>query len=344
MGTLITSHSLAGATVVCQSGTATAELAARELSRYLWLLTGVSSPLATSFRTDTTVVVLTTDPAQAQRYGAPISTETIGDQGFRLHAFDDGVVIAALSDVGVLYGVYALLEQLGMGFFLGGETFPDAANGQPAILSADLDMLEKPAFAIRGNMLHYNFLCGPTTWGLADYQFYFDQLARIRGNVLLMHWYDGEPGAAYQVAGAYLAGGPTPNSLSRPWGALASLRTSEFSFGSGDYFREEIFSSPLREQATHPLEEIHHTEEMFSEATRYALRLGVKVAAGFEAPRGEPTDSKVAAQFRTRVQQFLHRNPHLSYFALWEHESGGSVGSPLARAWISGRRIVQVAV
>ena len=93
-------------------------------------------------------------------------------------------------------------------------------------------------------MLHYNFLCGCTNWGLADYKFYLDQLARMRMNMLLMRWYDNEPGAAHEVSGEYLTGGRTPNSLSRPWGAIESLRTSQFSFDTGRFFDEEIFTGP----------------------------------------------------------------------------------------------------
>ena len=66
---------------------------------------------------------------------------------------------------------------------------------------------------------------------------------------------------------------------------------------------------------------------MWAEATRYARTAGIYVAAGFEAPRGDPTDDQTVANFRARVRQFLARNPHLSHFALWQHESGGCTGS-----------------
>src|SRR5207237_1258442 len=112
------------------------------------------------------------------------------EQGYHLRAVRKSgqrrVMITAAASVGVLYGVYGLLEEFGMGFYAGGETFPDLPTR--ALISATLDQTAKPAFAVRGNMLHYNFLCGPTAFGLDDYRFYFDQLARQRCNVLLMHW------------------------------------------------------------------------------------------------------------------------------------------------------------
>ncbi|HOS43440.1 MAG TPA: hypothetical protein PK794_07100, partial [Armatimonadota bacterium] len=233
--------------------------------------------------------------------------------------------VGARASAGVLYGVYGLLERLGMGFYAGGDTFP--RRPARAMIPADLDVTARPAFAARGNMLHYNFLCGPTTWGLHDYKFYFDQLARMRANTLLMHWYDGEPGAAYHVDGEYLTGGVTPNSLTKPWGAVAALRTAQFSFGTGEFFDEEIFSSPCGEDMPDLLTEIKRSEAMFRQATRYARGCAVKVAAGFEAPRTDPADPREAAHFQARVRQFLARNPEITHFALWQHESGACVGS-----------------
>ena len=119
------------------------------------------------------------------------------------------LIIAAKKPVGILYGVYGLLEELGMGFYAGGDAFPELPT-QARIASA-FEKHENPVFAVRGNMLHYNFLCGCTNWGLDDYKFYFDQLARMRSNLLLMHWYDCEPGAAFEQNGEYVNGGITPN-------------------------------------------------------------------------------------------------------------------------------------
>ncbi len=319
------SIALAGATLVLpRRAHETLRLAAGELARYLYLLTGEVSPLATDLPQGGVAVVLDKKTAAACGVKAPKA-----EQSYRLAVTQEGkltcLCLAAPEPVGVLYGVYGLLEDLGMGFYAGGDTFPELPA--PASVPADLDRTEAPAFKMRGNMLHYNFLCGPTDWGLADYKFYFDQLARMRCNVLLMHWYDGEPGAAYEVDGEYRTGGVTPNSLTKPWGALESLRTSQFYFDTGRFFDEEIFSSPAGADLPDLLTEIKRSEEMWAEATRYARTAGIYVAAGFEAPRGDPTDEQTVADFRARVRQFLARNPHISHFALWQHESGGCTGS-----------------
>lgn len=317
--------SLAGAAVVrARDADDCICLAAAELSRFLYLLTGVPSPVTEASPASGARLVLSAEnPASAS------GIEPMDRQGYRIcvSGSDDdcGVRICGGSPAGALYGAYRLLEELGMGFYAGGETYPDRPSS--ARLPAHLDLTERPSFRVRGNMLHYNFLCGCTTWGLEDYKFYFDQLARMRCNVLLMHWYDDEPGAAYEWDGEYRAGGRTPNSLAKPWGAQAALRTSQFSFGTGRLFDEEIFSSPAGEDLPDTLTEIKRTEALFSQATAYARSAGIQVAAGFEAPRDDPTDPLAAQRFQSRVQQFLRRNPDITHFALWQHESGGCIGT-----------------
>lgn len=310
---------LQGATIVISPHSEeTTRIAAGELARYLYLLTGIMSKVVTSNPVSGVVINLVFNAA---------SQGTSSEQGYRLKvSASNHLTISAQTAVGLLYGVYGLLEELGMGFYAGGETFPERPTD--ASIPITLDQVASPAFAVRGNMLHYNFICGCTTWGLADYKFYFDQLARMRCNMLLMHWYDWEPTAAYEVDGEYLSGDVTPNTLTKPWGALAALRTSEFSFKTGRYFDEEIFSSPNGEDLPPLLTEIKRTEAMFSQATVYARKLGIGIAAGFEAPsQGDPTDEVTVAHFRARIRQFIRRNPALTHFALWQHESGGCFGS-----------------
>jgi len=327
--------SLAGAKIVLpRRAGETARFAAAELARYLFLLTRKVSPVVSSVPSSGPAVLLGGAPARKAGVGA--DAEQVGDQGYRLAVAGSGrgrrLAIAATTDVGTLYGVYGLLEELGMGFYAGGETFPETPTR--AIVPADLDRCDRPAFRIRGNMLHYNFLCGCTDWRLNDYKFYFDQLARMRCNMLLMHWYDGEPGAAYEVDGEYLTGGGTPNSLTKPWGAVESLRTSQFSFGSGRLFDAEVYTSDAGEDLPDLLTEIKQTERTWAEATRYARTAGIQIAAGFEAPRDDPTAPAARKRFRARVRQFLARNPHITHFALWQHESGACYGTtPPAPGW-----------
>lgn len=334
--------SLAGAGIVLpRKADEAATLAAAELSRYLYLLTGKVSLVSRRLPESGPVVVL--DAQRAASLGVAVKPGELGDEGYRLATVRQGrrrvLCIVAAEPVGILYGVYGLLEELGMGFYAGGDTFPELPT--QAEIPSSLDLCARPAFQVRGNMLHYNFLCGCTDWGLDDYKFYFDQLARMRCNMLLIHWYDQEPTAAYEVNGEYRAGGVTPNALTKPWGAWAALRASEYSFGTGRYFDQEFFTSPMGEDSPDLLTEIKRSEAVFSEATRYARRYGINVAAGFEAPRGDPTDRRTVANFKARIRQFLERNPYSTHFALWQHESGGCFGTQPPPADSAAARLLE---
>jgi len=320
---------------------ATIKTAAMELARFLHLLSGIPSPVVPDLPSRGPAIVL--DPKTANRFSPAGHGSKPHEQSYRVRALRRGrdpvLVICSPSPVGILYGVYAVLEELGMGFYAGGETYPDL----PADISipATLDISASPAFRVRGNMLHYNFLCGCTTWGLDDYRFYFDQLARMRCNMLLMHWYDNEPGAAGHLHGEYFAGGRTPSTLTKPWGATAALRTSQFSFGTSKFFDEEVFTSPAGEDLPDLLTEIKRSEAMFDNACAFARDVGIHIAAGFEAPRADPTDRTVREKFEARLRQFIEKYPHITHFALWQHESGGCVGSPPPPAGSDAARLMR---
>ena len=84
-----------------------------------------------------------------------------------------------------MYGVYQLLEKLGCGFYLAGDTFPPA--GTPLLVADSLDELRKPVFAVRGTLPWGNLL--NAYWDLEDWKFYFDQLSKQGYNFVGLHGY-----------------------------------------------------------------------------------------------------------------------------------------------------------
>ena len=174
-----------------------------------------------------------------------LSPEAVGDQGYQLKRLTVGtrqlVIVAAREPVGVLYGVYGLLEQLGFGFYLGGDTFPP--RGTPLVIPADLDQVCRPVFGIRGSLPWYNFLDSPTTWDLEDYKFFFQQMAKQRFNFVGFHTYDSEPFVPYEWNGQLADAAPVASSLTYGWGAIRGLATKDFGFGTGDYFDRDPFAS-----------------------------------------------------------------------------------------------------
>ena len=334
---------LAGAPIV---QTPDCELPARELARYLYLLTGRESALVDRLPERGTMIVLHQELAR-QLAGAAKTSE-IDHDGFATRAIrgrDTNVVtILADSARGLHNGVYALLEELGVGFYLGGDTFPDAQTD--AVLPADFGLTQQPAFAVRGNLLHDNALVGITTWGLADYQFHLHQLAKQRCNTLVITYYsDGAPELWDEQAPRSAAPGPLMSTLTKSWHALRPMRTGEFHFGTGDCFDEDIFACPAAQTLDDPIAQRREAIRVFQEATRYARRLGIDIAAGFWVPFGgfdnptDPTDPEVQEHFRQRIRRYLARYPHLTYFVLQNHESGGCSGTAPPRQAGAARKL-----
>ena len=148
------------------------DLAAAELRRYLGLVS--------------------TDPDHQPDFILQSSLADIHPQGYAVSTKDSKVTISAAQPIGLLYGVYGYLEQLGFGFYLGGDTFPDpnSFHWNPVNIRAE------PVFDIRGSLVWPNFLNSPATWDLPDYQIFFDHMVKMKNNIVHVPAY-GTPLEAY---------------------------------------------------------------------------------------------------------------------------------------------------
>jgi hypothetical protein len=311
------------------------QLAARELQRYLARLTGQVPPLAVSAVDNGPCFVVGTpagNPHVARLADQlSLSPETVGDQGYQLKRITSGtqrlVVVAARTPVGVLYGVYGLLERLGCGFYLGGDTFPPRAA--PLLIPADLDQVCQPVFGIRGSLPWYNFLNSPTTWDLEDYKFFFQQMAKQRFNFVGFHTYDSEPFVPYEWQGQLADAAPLASSLTYGWGAIRGLATKDFGFGTGEYFDRDPFASRSLLDGKDPRDQVLRSRTLLAEALRYARGLGIKVCLGFELT-GDPTDPGRLDRLEARIAALVRAYPMLDYVWFWQSEGlgGGSEAVP----------------
>jgi len=321
-------------------------LAAGELARFLYLLTGVESRIVSAIPRSGAAILLGNEPARA--VGAPADARELKDEGFVIQAGQSRdlafVSIVAGQSRGLLYGIYALLEELGMGFYLGGETFPD--KPVQAALPLGFRRQENPCFKVRGSLLHDNALIGTTCWGESDYRAYFSRMVRLRCNTVVLVCYDEHAAEVWhEENGRLLSARPLRSSLTKPDCALAALPTSQFYFGTGDYFDEEVFSHPVLAVTRDPAAQRREITRALSRAITLAKAGGLDVAVGFMAPCGDdnhpadPTDRHVREFFQRRVRAFLARNPDLTYFLLSNHEGGGCSGTRLPADSSTARRL-----
>ena len=266
-------------------------------------------------------------------------------QGYVISTQDAKVTIAGAEPIGVLYGVYGYLEALGFGFHLGGDTFPnrDSFKWKPVNTRAE------PAFDVRGSLVWPNFLNSPATWDLPDYQVFFDQMVKMKNNLVHIPAY-GTPLEAYPPDGtatqyvdsarrihyadetAWRGGDPFATSLTYGWGTptrrwdrRSGFHCSDFGFGTGDWFETEVFGSTATVEGETREEQIIGAQETFARALEYAHKRGLQIVLGTEV-EGNPFDPDVEAALKSQLKHILNTYPGLDYLAIWQAESRSSAG------------------
>jgi len=269
----------------------------------------------------------------------PPRPDSFSDQQYTIDTSESRVTIAGTTPLGVVHGVYDLLERLGVGFFLGPDAFPDARG--EARIAAGLHVSCEPRFAVRGSNLHGNLLAGASGWSSMDWRLYIDQMARMRCNLFMLHVYSSEPGAGCEIDGRLTRQGQ-PHSSLRPLFGIRPARTCEFSFGHSVYFKHEVFGAPPVSESDDPSEQIAGMEDILRETIRYGRSRGVYAAVGFDVPSGvDPTSSRVRREFEEQVRQFLRRYPGLAYLCLWQPESHGVFGEDIPTSRSASRLIAR---
>jgi hypothetical protein len=144
--------------------------------------------------------------AQAIGIKSPAQPEafTAGSKG------DRGYIVAA-DGRGLLNGVYAVLENLGWGFYLSYDAAP-TPRSEPFNF-AGWDLADKPVFRDRVIFQWHNFLSSASTWEYEDWQRWIDGASRMRYNTVMIHAYGNNPVFSF-----------TYNGQTKPVGYLATTR------------------------------------------------------------------------------------------------------------------------
>ncbi len=343
---------LAGAPIRhARAATDLEQFAARELARYGRLITGTESAVwslsggeaGAQGGAGLEVVVGTKNSLPALDAQIP---DSLGEDGYILRVVPGEPVrllVGGTTPEGVQRGAYALLERLGVGFYLGGDALPQRRASLS--LPADLDEVGQPVFRIRGSLPWYNFLNSPTTWDLEDFQVFFDQMVKMGNNFVGFHSYDSEPFAAYPWEGAWRMGAPAATSLDYGWGAVRGLKSDAFGFGTGRYFPCEVFGSrssalgkepprgagpSLFPRRTRADEAILRAQAGLAQGLEYARRRGLHACVGFELT-GDPTAAETRRQTEARIRNLLATYPMIDHIWFWQSEGlgGGTAVAPV---------------
>jgi len=299
--------------------------AAMELQRCLYAVQGqvIAVETAAAVGDDATGLVVGTEgslPDVGDAY--PFGLDEPRDDGYVLHTVDGRlVVVAAATPCGAQNGVYGLLANLGFGFYLGSDTFPESVPTFAGEDVPEFHVSESPVFSVRGSLPWYNFFDSPTAWELEDHKAFVDSLVRMRCNFIGFHTYDFEPFAAYEWEGSLAGGEPLANTSQSTWGTHP-LATEEFFAGTGRYFARDYFgaASSFVEDRT---EAILAAKEVLRQALTYAKARGLRTCLGFELS-GDPMNIDVQNRFEARLKALLADYPMLDYVWLWQPEGMGA--------------------
>ena len=297
--------------------------AAGEIQKYLYAATGTLLPIAAYAKGDAIAVGTPASNPLVRKLKPDVSG--LGDEGYLLRTVKDGkrkvIIVTGKTPNGALYGAYALLEEYGFGFYLGG----DAVPAKKPFKLLDLNVNRKPVFKIRGALPWYNFFNSPTTWDYQDYVWFFDNLAKTKNNFIGFHSYDQEPFCAYEDGGKYVYGEPVLTTENPTWGTH-SMKTSEFGFGTGKYFPDEYFGSKPGLYRGDRERSIKDSQDLLKKALDYAHYRGIKTCVGFEVTGVDPTDPVAVENLQKRLRHLVAQYPMLDYVWIWESEAVGLLG------------------
>jgi len=136
-------------------------------------------------------------------------------ESFLITPKDGKLLVVAPDERGLLNASYALLEELGSGFYISGEVIPQKKwTGFEG-----MEMKDTPLTGDRIVFNWHNFLSGCTGWNLEDWQLWIDQANKMRYNGIMVHAYGNNPMFTFEHLGERKVSGYLNNTTSgRDWG------------------------------------------------------------------------------------------------------------------------------
>jgi len=322
------------------------KFAASELSKYLHLLyPGSTFPIRESFPPTSSCIHVGTleDSPEFSKYVKPDAL--LHPDSFVVTTATEGQtavgVIAGADARATLFAVYSLLEELGFGFYLSYDAYPDPHRG-PFRFDA-WKLADAPLSRERIVFSWHNFLSGCSGWSLPDWQHWISQSAKMRYNSIMVHAYGNNPMYSFTHNGQRKPTGFWPTSAKgRDWGT-EHVNDVRRIWGGEQVFQSAVFGSSAA---------LVRTEQTVEAATRLMQRvfafarsrgLGVNFAldldtfssnpqniiatlpesatfskGGFRLPNPEMPEG--FAYYRSQMGQLLNTYPEIDRIVVWFRE------------------------
>ena len=176
------------------SETEVGRLAANELEKYLGKIYSGAQLSVVESSSDAHVQFILSE--QAKEMG--IESVPTAKESFKIFQNEGKLLIISPDERGFLNATYALLEQLGYGFYISGDVVPEQK-----IWSGfdDWEMEDAPLTGDRFLFNWHNFLSGCSGWNLQDWQMWIDQANKMRYNGIMVHAYGNNPMFNFEYLG-----------------------------------------------------------------------------------------------------------------------------------------------
>lgn len=316
--------------------TAMEDYAAKELCRYIYGLSGKLPVVSSDMKGPGYVVGRPGHHPLLDRLLSEgqikLSAGSPGPQGYLLKKLSlDGqeiIVIAANDEVGVLYGVYGLLEEhLGMSFSFDGDVYPEQ---RPASVLPAVDEIKTPAVEIRGFLPWTNFPQSATSYSWEDWQYILDQTARMRMNFLHIHNYNGEADHNemfhnFEAGGKFSRVWMATARTGHAWGSFPGGQVHQYPFGSSDLFDDYDFGADcaLHNEKLNNRQVFRKGVNEFRRVIEYAHRRGIRIGLGLDIdliPKSYGLQADDPAVIEARVKQISTDYPNLDYVLCFQSE------------------------
>jgi len=263
------------------------------------------------------------------------------DQGYAIKTIGKEIYVAGKTEVGVLYGVYELLEQYGAFFQISGEILPEKTK----FAVKQLDISNTPVFKYRGLMPWDNFLCGMSGYNLEDSQELITRATRMKYNFMNLHFYPGYVMYTEKWDGKELA----PQWAAQPNEFAPAGKPGEKAFGDMKLFCVD----PWQDNKDNPLKQAQACQQMFRDVIDYGHGHGWAFVAGFALtqPRGgdftytdkpgiswqggmNMPDPLIEHNIDLQVERYRRLTeiyPNADYYWMWQSEGEGGMGRNVSK-------------
>jgi hypothetical protein len=207
--------------------------------------------------------------------------------------------IAGADPLGAVYGVYALLEYYGCGFYMTYDTYPAPEKSLWRLPEKDFE--DAPIARERYSFNWHNFLSGCSGWDLAQWKSWTDQCRKMRYNVIMVHAYGNNPMFTFEFNGiTKKAGVLASTNQGRDWGTphVNDVRRMV----GGEHFSGPVFAAP---EGLLPAEQqVAAVQSLMKKVFAHAAAQGMKIAVqiDIDTDGNNPPEMMAALPDNAKIQ------------------------------------------